>query len=144
MNNRRGFSLVELMIAVAIIGILSAIAVPQYTSYVAKGNRSEALRELVTVLNLEEQFMIENRTYTANVTELGFDANPFTSENGKYKIHVEAIDDITSNYLVVATAETKQAEIDPLCYKLMMSYLGEKSAESTDGDDTSDICWEKN
>ncbi len=143
MLKNKGFSLVELMVAVAIMGILASVAVPRYSQYVAKGNRSEAMRELVVVANLQEQFLIENRTYTTDMTELGFDADPFFSEKGKYSIDVEAVSDITTDYIIIAAAHAGQLTNDLNCVKLRIDYLGQKSSLNSAGEDTTDICWGK-
>jgi len=58
-----GFSLVELLVVVAIIGILSAIAVPNYTSYVQRGKIQEATSFLADSRTKLEQFFMDNRTY---------------------------------------------------------------------------------
>jgi len=59
----RGFSLIELMIAVSIIGILARIAIPSYSSYIAKGKRADAQGALVSFANAMEQWNIENGSY---------------------------------------------------------------------------------
>lgn len=59
----RGFTLIELMIAVAIIGILAAIALPNYNEYVAKGRISRAVAALSDMRVKMEQFFQDNRTY---------------------------------------------------------------------------------
>ena len=137
MKTKKGFSLVELMVVVAIMGILATVAVPEYTQYLAKGNRSEAMRELVVVANLEEQFFIENRTYTVDMTTLGFDADPFFSENESYQIDVVPVSDITTDFQVQATAYDKQSKIDTQCAVISIDNLGQKTAVNTQGDDTS-------
>ncbi len=139
----KGFSLVELMVSVAIMGILAAVAVPQYSQYVAKGNRSEAMRELVVVANLQEQFLIENRSYTTDMTELGFDTDPFLSEKEKYSIDVEAVSDISIDFIIVATALAGQLSNDASCVKLRIDHLGQKSSVNSADVDTTDICWGK-
>ena len=60
-----GYSLIELMVVVAIIGILAAVAIPLYRGYVEGGKASAALGTLSTVALLEEQYFAENRAYIA-------------------------------------------------------------------------------
>lgn len=59
----RGFTLIELMIAVAIVGLLAAVAVPSYRSYIQKGKRAEAQGALVTFANAMEQWRLQNGNY---------------------------------------------------------------------------------
>lgn len=63
MKLERGFSLVELLVVVAIVGILSAIAVPQYRDYVTRGKLTEATATLSEHRVRMEQFFQDNRTY---------------------------------------------------------------------------------
>jgi len=63
MKKSAGFTLVELMIVVAIIGILSTVAIPAYTDYVLRGKISEATSQLATMAVKLEQFFQDNRTY---------------------------------------------------------------------------------
>lgn len=63
MKNTRGFSLIELMIAVAIVGVLVAIAYPSYQNSLIKGTRGAAKSFLLEVAQKEQQYLLDNRTY---------------------------------------------------------------------------------
>ena len=62
-NKQLGFTLIELMITVAILGILSSIAVPSYMTYVTKSKRTEAKTEILRLAQLQESHYIQNLTY---------------------------------------------------------------------------------
>jgi type IV pilus assembly protein PilE len=68
---QRGFTLIELMITVAIIGILAGIAYPSYQSHVKKGLRRSAQAQMLDIANREQQFLMANRTYVDYATLTG-------------------------------------------------------------------------
>ena len=73
----RGFSLLELMIVVAIIAILASIAYPTYQGYITRTNHSAAQSVLLEAANRQEQFFADNKRYAADRSNLGYAASTF-------------------------------------------------------------------
>jgi type IV pilus assembly protein PilA len=71
-KNNAGFTLVELMVVVAIIGILATLAVPQYKKFQAKSRQSEARLSLGGVYTIEQSFAAENSSYTQCLGQAGY------------------------------------------------------------------------
>jgi type IV pilus assembly protein PilE len=78
-NNRKGFTLVELMVVVAIIAILAAIAIPIYMNYVRRGKQIEAKTLLMALKVEEEQYRAENNCYTTTAANLVETSKLYTS-----------------------------------------------------------------
>ena len=84
-SKSKGFSLVELMVVVIVIGILASVAVPSYTAYVTDARRQGAAQEILTIASRQEQHFLDNKTYATSLTELGYSAQPIgTDDNGAY------------------------------------------------------------
>ena len=137
LKSMKGFTLVELMITVAIIGILSAVVYPSYTSYVSKSNRGESQRELAKIAALQEQYFIDHRTYSDDMELLGFSADPYITSSGNYSIasvigSSGGVSGVT--FILTATALSTQLTQDTECTTLTINEKGEKSGEST-------TCW---
>ena len=65
-----GFSLLELMIVVAIVAILAAVAYPSYQQHIVRNNRAAAQQYLLEVSSLQHQFILDTRTYSATTWQL--------------------------------------------------------------------------
>lgn len=73
MMQSKGFTLIELMIVVAIIGVLAAIAIPNYMNYQCKAKQSEAKSNLGSIRTMQEAYRAEHDTYANNTADIGFD-----------------------------------------------------------------------
>ncbi|AZG74225.1 type IV pilin protein [Shewanella livingstonensis] len=118
----KGFTLIEVMITVVIIGILAAIAYPSYTSFIAKSGRSEGVAAVMRVSNLQEQYYMDNRIFTEDMTKLGMSSEPFLTENGYYSVDSVG----TTTYTITATAKGRQATLDTTCATITLTAAGVK------------------
>ncbi len=88
----QGVTLMELLIVVVIIGILAAIAYPNYRSYVERSKRTEAKAALLQIATNQERHYLNSldNQYTTDMTRLGFAQSPFTTDSGAYVVTVTA------------------------------------------------------
>jgi type IV pilus assembly protein PilE len=70
----RGFTLIELMVTVMIVGILAAIAYPAYTDYLIRGSRAAAQSHLMELAMAQQQYLADNRTYADTIAKLNVPA----------------------------------------------------------------------
>ncbi len=68
MKNIKGFTLIEVMIVVAILGIITVIALPSYAELVMKGKRTDAKVELLKIAQLQESYFVQNLSYAKDLT----------------------------------------------------------------------------
>jgi type IV pilus assembly protein PilE len=136
-----GFTLVELMITVAIVAILATIATTSYTSQIRKSRRTDARSALLDIAGREEKLFSTTNAYTATLSNLGYSSATLGSAPGDYTVTVVSPDPaqpVTTqpNYLITATAINAQAG-DAECASLGVDQTGKQS--STPG--TAATCW---
>jgi type IV pilus assembly protein PilE len=145
----RGFSLIELMIALAIVGILAAIAYPSYMAYVARGARAEAKGALLENAQfLERNFTVANR-YDANSagTAIGDGAGEIplpiatVPRDGTAKYNITVNFDSSTEFALTATPVAGGAMANDPCGAFTLSHTGNKGVN--DGTLSSAQCWSK-
>ena len=143
-QSHRGFTLLELMIVVAIVGILVSIAYPSYVDSVRKGKRAEGRAALADLLQQQERYMTQNNTYyefsntkgTTNPTTVPF--KTFSGDNsatGAYYLSAEACAGSTITECVMVKAEPKMP--DPEAGTLEILSTGTKTCTGT----KKTVCW---
>ncbi|MCJ8215016.1 type IV pilin protein [Aeromonas veronii] len=129
----RGFSLIELMIVIAIVAILGTIAYPAYQQYVLTSHRVEAKSMLLHAANRQETYFMDFNQYASSAAALGISS---ASENGLYQLSI-AVSGNTYTLSASAGAATAQAN-DTDCTVFSINQLGVKSASGA----ASNSCWE--
>ena len=142
MRRTRGFTLIELMIVVAIIAILAAIAVPWWGRYTYRARRADAQKMLVHVAQAEERFYTDYNHYPLTASSLGYANDAPTSENGYYTLSLALPAATSTGQGYTATATPQGAQADDKCGKLSIDSTGQKSPEPTDTSANSNgRCW---
>ena len=137
-TRQRGFTLIELMITVAIVALLSVIAYPAYQSQVIKGNRAEGKAAVLKTAQALERYFTANNTYTTNLATLGMPTySGDDSAGSKYDITIVAGGaGITTSFVVKATPRVTDAE----CGTLTLTQAGQKGME-LNTQTTVSKCW---
>ena len=135
-----GFTLIEIMITVAILAIVAAVAIPSYTSYVDRGKRAEARTALLDIAARQERYYSNNRQYANALSKLRMSGAK--SENGYYTLSVALGASGTasgSNTQTFRATATPAGWTDDKCGDLGIDETGAKT--QTLGDRA--LCWGK-
>jgi len=131
-----GFTLIELVVTMAIVGILAAVAYPSYVNSVRKARREDGMAALLELQLAQEKWRANNPSYTTTLTNLGYSvASNGTSRDGYYTINVTAAS--ATAFTATAAPKTGTAQASDSCTLIL----------TQDGPDISDAtkrsCWSK-
>ncbi len=134
LTHRKGFTLIELMVVVAIVGILAAIAFPAYDEIVRRGKRAEGRDALLEVAAREVRYYSDHNTY-GSLTNLGL-PDPYTPPDSQYyNVTVTAGGAGAQTFSLQATPV---GFTDTKCGNLTLTHTGAKGISGTA---TVDDCW---
>jgi type IV pilus assembly protein PilE len=148
----RGFTLIELMITVAIIGILAAVAIPIYLHQIRESRRTDARTAILDLAAAEQRYYATQNAYTAVPTNLGYTGSwPVTVGSGYYQVWVytpaQAPDPDAANLTAPSfsveaqpVGTTDQAN-DTTCATFNVDSAGNQTAEDSSGNDQTSTCW---
>jgi type IV pilus assembly protein PilE len=124
MRGTKGFTVVELLIVLAVIGILTAVAFPSYQNHVRKGARAAAQAAMMSIADREAQYLLDARNYAVGTSALTtLNVSLPTDVSSKYTITVTAADgsgtaSTPPSYTVVATPIAGGAQVTDGTLKL--------------------------
>lgn len=125
-NKHKGFSLIELLIAIAVVGILAAVALPSYQDSVRRGNRGDGQAALLEASSRMERYYYDNNAYTTDLTDIGYtSSNSVATSEGHYLMSVSAPTagcPIATCYAIEVVAQNSQAADG----NLSVNSMGEK------------------
>jgi type IV pilus assembly protein PilE len=144
-NTNKGFTLIELMIVIAILGVVAAIALPSFLEQIKKSRRSDAKQALFNVVAKLEQYYQDNKGYPStaggdDMTTLGYLADPYVASEGYYE--TSFVSSTATTYTIKAVPIGSQTD-DTDCYGFYLNHLGVKSNREADGTTVinNDKCW---
>ena len=138
-KSHQGFTLIEVMIVVAIIGILSAIAMPSYTEYIRRGHRTEARASLLQMAQWMERAATANGLYpTSEANEDAVKDALKAAETTRYDITLAST---ASTYTLTATP--KGAQAGDKCGSYTLNQAGQRGAKDVTTGDIVGECWNK-
>ncbi len=125
-KDEQGVTLIELLIVVVIVGILAAVAYPNYRDHVTRAKRTEAKAALLQIATNQERHYLNNNRYTSDLTDLGFSVtSDHLTDSEAYIVNVTAAD--ANSYTAQAVYQEGGAE-DARCNTFTINATGDKTS----------------
>ena len=128
----RGFTLIEVMITVAIVAILAAVALPSYREHVRKSRRAEAQAYLMALASRQQQFLLDTRGYAPSAATIGLLAPANVA--AAYDVVVVAVAGPPPTFRLTATPKASTDQVHESCGTLGIDQSGAKTAAAA-------TCW---
>ena len=136
MERMRGFSFIEIMIAVVVAALLMAMATAAYSRYVFRARRADAHHMLMTIAHAEERWYATYNRYTDDMSKLGYGASP----HAYYELALTVDDAAAQSYL--ATAMPIDGQTSDACGELTIDNAGRKTPHRDDeAANANGNCW---
>ena len=122
----RGFTLIEVVVTVAIVAILGAVALPSYRDHMRKSRRAEAQAYLMAVASRQQQFLLDTRAYAPNLTTVAIAAP--ANVVAVYDLAVATVAGPPPTFRLTATPKASTDQVNERCGTLAIDQTGAKTA----------------
>ncbi len=143
LSGGRGFSLIELLIAVSIVSLLAAVVYPAYTQQIRRAGRTEAKTLLLQAQARQERFFGAYNHYAANMTALGYGTDPMYTGGNRYRVSVAASS--ANSFTLQAQPSPGSRQAGDACGTFVIDQLGGRGVTNLPADSTMTAakCWRK-